>query len=51
MITGMGMFGIFLFLTYYMQVSLGYSPVVSGLAFLPMVACIAVSANVSNIVL
>jgi EmrB/QacA subfamily drug resistance transporter len=51
LIVGAGMFGIFLFLTYYMQVSLGYSPVVSGLAFLPMVVCIAVSANVSNIVL
>jgi EmrB/QacA subfamily drug resistance transporter len=51
LITGAGMFGIFLFLTYYMQVSLRYSPVVSGLAFLPMVGCIAVSANVSNIVL
>jgi len=37
MITGMACSGIFLFLTYYMQVSLGYSPVVSGLAFLPMV--------------
>ena len=51
LIVGAGMFGIFLFLTYYMQVSLGYSPVVSGLAFLPMVGCIAVAANVSNIVL
>jgi EmrB/QacA subfamily drug resistance transporter len=51
LIVGAGMFGIFLFLTYYMQVSLRYSPVVSGLAFLPMVGCIAVSANVSNIVL
>ncbi len=51
LIVGAGMFGIFLFLTYYMQVSLGYSPVVSGLAFLPMVGCIATSANVSNIVL
>jgi EmrB/QacA subfamily drug resistance transporter len=51
LIVGAGMFGIFLFLIYYMQVSLRYSPVVSGLAFLPMVVCIAVSANVSNIVL
>jgi len=51
LITGAGMFGIFLFLTYYMQVSLGYSPVKSGLAFLPMVGCIAISANVSNIVM
>lgn len=51
LIVGAGVFGIFLFLTYYMQVSLGYSPVVSGVAFLPMVFCIAGAANVSNIVL
>jgi len=51
LIVGAGMFGIFLFLTYYMQVTLGFSPVASGLAFLPMVFCIAGAANVSNIVL
>ncbi|WP_282203011.1 MFS transporter [Kitasatospora fiedleri] len=33
-----GMFGLFLFLTYYLQVVLDYSPVISGVAFLPMVA-------------
>ncbi|GAA1938503.1 MFS transporter [Kitasatospora viridis] len=33
-----GMFGLLLFLTFYLQVVLGYSPVVAGLAFLPMVA-------------
>ncbi|RKE21767.1 MFS transporter [Streptomyces sp. TLI_171] len=33
-----GMFGLFLFLTFYMQGVLGYKPVVNGLAFLPMVA-------------
>lgn len=33
-----GMFGMFLFLTYYLQVTLGYSPVRTGLAFLPMTA-------------
>ncbi|MFI0814899.1 MFS transporter [Streptomyces sp. NPDC021098] len=32
------MFGLFLFLTYYMQIVKGYSPVETGLAFLPMVA-------------
>jgi hypothetical protein len=37
LIIGAGMFGIFLFLTYYMQLSLHYSPVVSGVAFLPMI--------------
>ncbi|HLH82705.1 MAG TPA: MFS transporter [Trebonia sp.] len=51
LIIGAGMFGIFLFLTYYMQVSLGYSAVVSGVAFLPMVGCVAIAANASNIVL
>jgi EmrB/QacA subfamily drug resistance transporter len=51
LIVGIGMFGIFLFLTYYMQDSLGYSPVISGVAFLPMVACIIPAANISNIVL
>ncbi|MFD8482222.1 MFS transporter [Kitasatospora sp. NPDC059673] len=33
-----GMFGLFLFLTLYMQGVLHYKPVVNGLAFLPMVA-------------
>ncbi|KAK1181564.1 MFS transporter [Streptomyces sp. NBS 14/10] len=32
-----GMFGLFLFLTYYMQMVKGYSPVKSGLSFLPMI--------------
>ncbi len=32
------MFGLFLFLTYYLQIVEGYSPVKTGLAFLPMVA-------------
>jgi EmrB/QacA subfamily drug resistance transporter len=48
-INGVGIFGIFLFLIYYMQVSLGYSPVMSGVAMLPMVALIAVVANLGNI--
>ncbi|MGC5343582.1 MFS transporter [Streptomyces sp. DT24] len=33
-----GMFGLFLFLTYYLQVVQGYSPVKTGFAFLPMIA-------------
>ena len=32
------MFGLFLFLTFYLQVVKGYSPVTTGLAFLPMIA-------------
>ena len=31
-----GLFGVFFFLTYYMQLTLGFSPLITGLAFLPM---------------
>jgi EmrB/QacA subfamily drug resistance transporter len=51
LVTGAGMFGIFLFLTYYLQETLGLSPVMAGFAFLPMAGAIIVSANVANIVL
>jgi EmrB/QacA subfamily drug resistance transporter len=51
LIVGAGMFGIFLFLTYYLQQTLGYSPVVSGVAFLPMIAMVVLAANLSNVVL
>jgi EmrB/QacA subfamily drug resistance transporter len=43
-----GIFGVFLFLTYYLQGTLGFSPVKSGVAFLPMVAALATTAQVSN---
>ncbi|HEX4399049.1 MAG TPA: MFS transporter, partial [Trebonia sp.] len=39
-LSAIGVFGIFLFLTYYLQLTLAYSPVKSGLAFLPMIAAI-----------
>ena len=45
------LFATFLFLTYYMQRTLGYSPVVTGLAFLPISVCLAGAANLSTIVL
>jgi EmrB/QacA subfamily drug resistance transporter len=51
LVTGAGMFGIFLFLTYYLQETLRFSPVMAGVAFLPMVGAIIVSANLANIVL
>ncbi len=44
-VAGAGMFGVFLFLTYYLQQTLGFSPVESGLAFLPMVVCIVATAT------
>jgi EmrB/QacA subfamily drug resistance transporter len=49
-ISGIAIFGVFLFLTYYLQEVKGYSPVSSGLAFLPMIGCILLSSNVSSIV-
>ena len=50
-ISGAGMFGVFLFLTYYLQVSLHYTPVSTGLAFLPMIGALIVTAQISTIVL
>ncbi|MEV0248943.1 MFS transporter [Nocardia sp. NPDC050712] len=51
-VMGIGMFAIFLFLTYYMQLSMGYSPITTGLAFLPMVAgMIASSTTVPSLLL
>ncbi|HEX3842547.1 MAG TPA: MFS transporter [Acidimicrobiales bacterium] len=46
-----GIFGVFLFLTYYLQGTLGFSPVKTGFAFLPMVAALAATAQVANRVL
>ena len=46
-----GLFGIFLFLTYYLQQTLGYSPLVTGVAFLPMSVGLIVAANLSTITL
>ena len=48
LISSGAMFGLFLFLTYYLQESLGYTPVVTGLAFLPMVGAVMVSATLAT---
>jgi hypothetical protein len=45
------MFGMFLFLTYYLQQTLGFSPVRAGVAFLPMIACMLVSVQASTLAL
>ncbi|GAA5167997.1 hypothetical protein GCM10023214_43130 [Amycolatopsis dongchuanensis] len=42
-IGGIGLFGEFLFLNYYMQQSLRYSPAMTGVAFLPMVATLVIA--------
>jgi len=49
-LTGIALFGVFLFLAYYLQGVKGYSPVTSGLLFLPFVGGILVSSTVSSIV-
>jgi len=46
-IAAAGLFGIFLFLTYYLQQTLGYSPLVTGFAVLPMSVGLIVMANLS----
>jgi EmrB/QacA subfamily drug resistance transporter len=45
------MFAVFMFLTYYLQQNLGFSPITNGVAFLPMTATIVVSAMLSSTVL
>jgi EmrB/QacA subfamily drug resistance transporter len=49
-ISGIAIFATFLFLTYYLQQVKGYSPLTTGLLFLPMIACILATSNLSSIV-
>jgi predicted MFS family arabinose efflux permease len=48
---GIGMFAIFLFLTYYLQQTLHFSPVQSGVAFLPMVGTLMIAATSASSIL
>jgi EmrB/QacA subfamily drug resistance transporter len=50
LIVGAAMFGLFLFLTYYLQTILGFSPVTTGVAFLPAILMLIVCGQLSNIV-
>lgn len=47
-ITSIGIFGISLFLAYYLQGTMGFSPMRTGVAFLPLVAAISLSAGVAS---
>jgi EmrB/QacA subfamily drug resistance transporter len=47
-VASVAMFSVFLFLTYYLQEGLGFSPIESGLAYLPMVAAIMAAATSSS---
>jgi EmrB/QacA subfamily drug resistance transporter len=44
-LAGSAVFAVFLFLTYYLQQNLGYSPLKTGLAFIPMTLMIVVTAT------
>lgn len=48
LIAGAGMFGIFLFVTYYLQATLGYSPIQTGVSFLPMIGMLVVAAQLGT---
>jgi predicted MFS family arabinose efflux permease len=50
-LASIGMFGVFLFVTYYLETVLGYSPIRAGLAFLPLTGAVMVSAGLANTVL
>ena len=51
LIAGAGMFGVFLFLTYYVQTVLHYTPIQTGVGFLPMVVALVTAAQLSTNVL
>jgi EmrB/QacA subfamily drug resistance transporter len=46
-----GLFAVFLFLTYYLQTSMGYSAVRTGVAFLPMTGSLILVASVASTIL
>jgi EmrB/QacA subfamily drug resistance transporter len=50
-LAAIAMFAAFLFLTYYLQRTKGYSPITTGFAFLPMTATIMAAAIAANVVL
>jgi EmrB/QacA subfamily drug resistance transporter len=47
-LSAIGMFAIFLFLTYYLEEILHYSPVVTGVSFLPMIAALMLSSTMTT---
>ncbi|WP_368499435.1 MFS transporter [Herbiconiux sp. A18JL235] len=48
LIAGIGMFAIFLFVTYYLQATLHYTPIQTGLSFLPMIGMLVVAAQLGT---
>jgi EmrB/QacA subfamily drug resistance transporter len=50
-LSSLSLFGVFLFLSYYLQGVKGFSPIQSGVAFLPLAIGIVVASTLSNVVL
>jgi len=50
-VSAIAIFAVFLFLTFYTQQVLGFSPIVTGLSFLPLTAGIVLSSTSANILL
>jgi predicted MFS family arabinose efflux permease len=48
LIASAGLFGTFLFLTYYLQQTASYSTLVAGVAFLPLSGALIVASNLST---
>jgi EmrB/QacA subfamily drug resistance transporter len=48
-ISAIAIFGVFLFLTYYLQLTKGFSPVETGLAFLPMIVFVLIGSISANV--
>jgi EmrB/QacA subfamily drug resistance transporter len=51
LVASVGVFGVSLFLTYYLQGTRGWSPVATGIAFIPLFAALVVTSQLSNRVL
>jgi EmrB/QacA subfamily drug resistance transporter len=47
-LASLGLYGVFLFLTYFLQLNLAFSPVETGLAFLPMTVAMAGMAGIAQ---
>jgi EmrB/QacA subfamily drug resistance transporter len=48
LLAAVGMFAVFLFVTYYLQESLHYTPIQTGISFLPMVGMLVIAAQVGT---
>jgi EmrB/QacA subfamily drug resistance transporter len=48
LIAGAGLFGVFLFVTFYLETSLDYTPIETGVAFLPMIGMLVLAAQLST---